>query len=165
METKKKWALVAWEKVCRPKRKGGLGLHDPQVTNNAYGVKLWGCWVKETTTPWVNLWKAKYALDIRDQDKIRFRGTREGPSIWNLDWHNKAWIQTNNFWEIRDGRSTFFGEDSLQQLPKIQDNPNYMILKYILKEGQGKKVHHYQNPNLNSLDQQVWSICPDHIPL
>jgi hypothetical protein len=25
-ETKKKWALVAWEKVCRPKRKGGLGL-------------------------------------------------------------------------------------------------------------------------------------------
>jgi hypothetical protein len=40
-ETKKKWALVAWEKVCRPKRKGGLGLQDPQMTNNAYGVKLW----------------------------------------------------------------------------------------------------------------------------
>jgi hypothetical protein len=39
-ETKKKWALVAWEKVCKPKGKGGLGLQDPQVTNEAYGAKL-----------------------------------------------------------------------------------------------------------------------------
>jgi hypothetical protein len=31
-ETKNKWALVAWE-VGKPKSKGGLGLHDPQVTN------------------------------------------------------------------------------------------------------------------------------------
>jgi hypothetical protein len=26
VESKKKWALVAWEKVCKPKCKGGLGL-------------------------------------------------------------------------------------------------------------------------------------------
>jgi hypothetical protein len=65
-EIKKKWAMVAWEKVCKPKSKGGLGLQDPQVTNDAYGVKLWWRWVKETTTPWVNLWKGKYASDISD---------------------------------------------------------------------------------------------------
>jgi hypothetical protein len=35
-ETRKKLALVAWEKVCKPRRKGGLGLHDPQETNEAY---------------------------------------------------------------------------------------------------------------------------------
>jgi hypothetical protein len=28
-ENKNKWALVAWEKVCRPKGKGDLGLQDP----------------------------------------------------------------------------------------------------------------------------------------
>jgi hypothetical protein len=56
-ETNKKWALVAWEKVCMPKRKGGLGLKDQQMTNNAYGAKLWWRWVKEIATPWVNLWK------------------------------------------------------------------------------------------------------------
>jgi hypothetical protein len=39
-KNKKKWALVAWDKVCRPKRKGGLGLQDPQVTNKSYGEKL-----------------------------------------------------------------------------------------------------------------------------
>jgi hypothetical protein len=40
-EDKKKWALVAWEKLCWPKKKGGLGLQDPQTTNDAYGEKLW----------------------------------------------------------------------------------------------------------------------------
>jgi len=34
-KNKKKWALVSWDKVCRPKRKGGLGLQDPQVNNEA----------------------------------------------------------------------------------------------------------------------------------
>ena len=80
-KTKKKSALVAWEKVCKPKRQGGLGLQDPQVTNNAYGAKLWWCWVKETNTPWVNPWKEKYASDIHDQDKIYFRGTGGGSAI------------------------------------------------------------------------------------
>jgi hypothetical protein len=74
-ETKKKWALVAWEKVCKAKCKGVLGLQDPQVTNESYGVKLWWRWVKETSTPWENLWKAKYALDVNDQDRIHFMGT------------------------------------------------------------------------------------------
>jgi hypothetical protein len=37
VKNKKKWALVAWEKVFRPKGKGGLGLQDPQVTNEAGG--------------------------------------------------------------------------------------------------------------------------------
>jgi hypothetical protein len=40
LENKKKWALVAWEKVCKQKCKGGLGLQDPQETNEAYGEKL-----------------------------------------------------------------------------------------------------------------------------
>jgi hypothetical protein len=44
---KKKWALVAWDNVCIPKSKGGLGLQDPQVTNKSYGAKLWWRWVKD----------------------------------------------------------------------------------------------------------------------
>jgi len=82
------------------------------VTNDAYGVKLWWCWIKETTTPWVNLWKEKYALDIRNRDKIRFGGIKEGSTIWNLAWRNKAWIQTYNFLEVRNGITTRFWEDT-----------------------------------------------------
>jgi hypothetical protein len=60
-EDKKKWVLVAWEKLCWPKSKGGLGLQDPQTTNVAYGEKLWWRWVKDSSSPWENLWKEKYA--------------------------------------------------------------------------------------------------------
>jgi hypothetical protein len=80
-ESKKRWALVAWENVCKPKCKGDMELQDPQVTNEAYGVKLWWRWVKENSTLWATLWKAKYAPDINDQDQIHFMGTREGSTI------------------------------------------------------------------------------------
>ena len=40
-EEKKKWALVAWDKIYKPKSHGGLGLHDPQILNKVLGEKLW----------------------------------------------------------------------------------------------------------------------------
>jgi len=40
-EEKKKWALVAWDKICKPKTHGGLGLDDSEVLNKVLGAKLW----------------------------------------------------------------------------------------------------------------------------
>jgi len=47
-----------------------MGLQDPQVTNEAYGDKHWWIWARDNSVPWENLWKAKYALNINDQDRI-----------------------------------------------------------------------------------------------
>jgi hypothetical protein len=154
-ETKKKWALVAWEKVCKPKSKGGLGLQDPQVTNDAYGVKLWWRWVKETTTPWVNLWKAKYAPDINDQDKIRFRGNREGSTIWNLAWRNKAWIQTHSFWEVRNGRTTRFWEDAWQQEPRMENQDREELQQEMTAQGK-TRVYHYWKQETDRNRWRIW---------
>jgi len=41
-EEKKKWALAAWDKICKPKSHGGLGLHDPVILNRFFRVKLCG---------------------------------------------------------------------------------------------------------------------------
>jgi hypothetical protein len=38
----KKWALVSWEKVCKPKSIGGLGLRDPSKLNNIMGINSGG---------------------------------------------------------------------------------------------------------------------------
>jgi len=40
-ETKKKWALVSWDKICKPKRQGGLGLDGQEILNKVLGAKLW----------------------------------------------------------------------------------------------------------------------------
>jgi hypothetical protein len=42
----KKWALVSWDKVCKPKSLGGLGLRDPGKLNNTMGEKIWWRWLK-----------------------------------------------------------------------------------------------------------------------
>jgi len=48
---KKKWALVAWDKLCKPNTHGGLGLHDPETLNEVFEEKLWWRWLKELITP------------------------------------------------------------------------------------------------------------------
>lgn len=39
-ETKKKWSLVSWEKNCKPKCHGGLGLDGQEILSNVLGAKL-----------------------------------------------------------------------------------------------------------------------------
>eukprot|EP00253_Pinus_taeda_P004451 PITA_04451 len=36
----RKWALVKWDKVCLPKKAGGIGLRDPEHSNRAMGAKI-----------------------------------------------------------------------------------------------------------------------------
>eukprot|EP00253_Pinus_taeda_P036151 PITA_36151 len=60
-EEKKKWELVAWDKLCKPKYHGGLGIHDPETLSRVSGEKLWSRWLNELETPWAKLWKHKYA--------------------------------------------------------------------------------------------------------
>ena len=60
-DTKRKWALVSWDKICKPKNHGGLGLDDQEILNKALGAKLWWHWVQHPKTQWANIWKEKYA--------------------------------------------------------------------------------------------------------
>jgi hypothetical protein len=126
---------VAWEKLCWPKRKGGLGLQDPQVTNEAYREKLWWRWVKDSSTLWASLWKEKYAPGINPQELIRFTGTGEGSTIWTLAWRNKKWIQDHSFWEIRNGQTTRFWEDAWQQEPRMENQDRERIKQEMLGKG------------------------------
>jgi hypothetical protein len=56
---KKKYRLVKWSVVCRPKDQGGLGVHDLEVKNSA----LLGKWMFKLLTEdgvWQTLLKRKY---------------------------------------------------------------------------------------------------------
>jgi len=60
-EDRKKWVLVSWEEICKPKNHGGLGLDDQEILSKVLGVKLWWRWVKNPKAQWVSIWKKKYA--------------------------------------------------------------------------------------------------------
>jgi len=60
-ETRKKWALVSWERICKPKNQGGLGLDNLEILNKALGAKLLWRWVKDPKSQWASIWKEEYA--------------------------------------------------------------------------------------------------------
>lgn len=59
VEEKKRIPLVAWDKVCRPKNKGGLGIKALKTFNKALLAKqLWRAY--DTKKDWNQIWFDKY---------------------------------------------------------------------------------------------------------
>lgn len=42
----RKWAMVAWEKLCKPKIHGGLGLKDPKLLSLVLSAKVRWQWLQ-----------------------------------------------------------------------------------------------------------------------
>lgn len=101
VEEKIKWALVAWDKIRKPKSHGGLGLHGPKTLSRVSKDKLWWRRFKESTTPWVKLWKQKYEKNWKERDQIQMSGCIKGSHIWNIAWENRGIVQKHSFWEIQ----------------------------------------------------------------
>ena len=57
----KKWALVDWNTLCKPKFAGGLGLWDSVNINRVTREKIWWKWISHSKEPWEKLWNHKYA--------------------------------------------------------------------------------------------------------
>eukprot|EP00253_Pinus_taeda_P023451 PITA_23451 len=76
---KKKWSLVAWKKLCRPKNRGGLNLVDPHTTNRVCGAKIWWKWISNTNLPWASHWKEKYRPTSSNLELIRLQ---DNPNAW-----------------------------------------------------------------------------------
>jgi hypothetical protein len=70
----KKWALVAWDKICLPKLNGGLGLRDPETLISILGAKTWWRWLTSKDALWTGLWQKKYSPQVRSQNLIRLTG-------------------------------------------------------------------------------------------
>lgn len=107
-KNKQKWALVAWEKICRPKIEVGLGLKDTDLLRKALGAKTLWRWLANPNSPWGILWKAKYAPTHSHEQLIRLNGSIKGSVIWNQVWENRTIIQKHSFWEIGKGDKALF---------------------------------------------------------
>lgn len=160
---KRKWALAAWDKVCKPKLAGCLNLIDPDISKKTGGAKLWWRWLKETNLPWAIHWKEKYTPNCRDQDLIRLQELLEGSPIWNLEKKNKNLIQEHSFWEIRNGESALLWEDSWQQHPKLEI-PELEAYKINCQNRGKHSVHQYWNPDSQDQEWRESSLPDAEIP-
>eukprot|EP00253_Pinus_taeda_P017769 PITA_17769 len=138
-ETRKKWTLVSWEKICKPKNQGGLGLDNPEILNKALGAKLWWRCVKDPKAQWASIWKEKSANAWPASEIIRMIGTVKGSPIWN----------------IREGDLALFWEDKWQQEPNLLKE-EFLGLKHETdNQGLVKVKDFWENPH-NVGKWRIW---------
>jgi hypothetical protein len=113
-QNNRKWALVGWDKLCKPKKQRGLGIRDPGKMNQVMGAKMWWRWLQHPQELWAKMWKQKYAPNVHSNQLIRFNEQMQGSNIWNTAWRNRPLIQQHAFWEIRNVESALFWQDSWQ---------------------------------------------------
>jgi hypothetical protein len=148
-----KWALVGWDKLCRSKKQGGLGIRDPGKMNQVMGAKMWWRWLQHPQELWAKMWKQKYAPNDQFNQLIRFNEQVHGSNIWNTAWRNRPLIQQHAFWEIRNGESALFWQDSWQQLPPLEDMEILNNIKTKLQQGRLQRVNDFWIP---TQDRQSW---------
>jgi hypothetical protein len=146
LQPNKKWALVSWDKVCTPKSMGGLGLQDPGKLNQIMGAKIWWRWMKTPDALWAQIWKNKYAPSMQTDQLIRHNVRIQGSNIWNTAWQNKDLIQKHAFWEIRNGDSARFWQDSWQQLKPLKELAELTPLQQALNQDPSLKVKDLWKP-------------------
>jgi exonuclease III len=115
----KKIALVSWETICKPKAQGGLGIRDPSTMNRVLSAKIWWRWLKNPTDLWAKLWRKKYASNTAENNLIRWNGDTTGSLIWTAAKQNRQLVTQHAFWEIGNGETALFWQDSWQQWPAL----------------------------------------------
>jgi hypothetical protein len=116
----KKFALISWEKLCRPKTQGGLGIRDPSIMNKVLSAKIWWRWLKRPQDLWAKLWRRKYTPNTTERSLIRWNEDTPGSLIWTTAKQNRHLVVNHAFWEIQNGQTAFFWNDSWQQLPILR---------------------------------------------
>jgi hypothetical protein len=121
-QASKKWALVAWNTICKPKDKGGLGLRDPEILNQTLGPKHGGDGYKKKGNFGVVSGNTNMLSKLNKKTLFTCWKHPWAPLSGTHAWKNKRLIQQHNFWEIQNGHSTLFWEDSWQQLPPLHQD-------------------------------------------
>lgn len=94
---------------------GELGLKDPYILNQVMGVKKWWRWIGGGRDLWKKLWTRKYNVPKRTEDILGYRDPPKGLAVWNLAAQNENLINQHAFWEICNGKTIRFWQDSWQQ--------------------------------------------------
>jgi len=101
----KKLVTVAWQKMCKPFKEGGLGIRSLANINEAGNLK--NCWeILQSDLQWAKLVRSRV---LRSNKPIRHFVSS---SVWNGAKHKFQTIQDNVTWKIGNGESIRLWLDS-----------------------------------------------------
>lgn len=109
---KRKTHLIAWDKICLPKKDGGLGIRAAKDMNKALIAKVGWRVLQDKLSLWARVVRSKYKVgDIHDQSWMVAK------SNWSPTWRSvgmglREVIHVGVSWIIGDGRQIRFWLDN-----------------------------------------------------
>lgn len=101
--------LISWEKVCRPKNMGGLGLRKTLPMNKAFLAKLTWKILTDNNSIWANLARKKY---LSNSNFFQYNPKQNDSKIWRHILSQREIIRKGIRWKIGNGHSTNFWLDN-----------------------------------------------------
>ena len=106
--TKKKYHLVKWTKICKHKKKGGLGIKDIRKMNISLLCKWWWKLDKEKVL-WQEIVKFKY---LRNNSIHSVKHKQSDSAVWSDLLKVKDIYLQGRKVMVKNGKYTFFWKDS-----------------------------------------------------
>ena len=110
----RKIAWVAWDKICQPRDKGGLGVIDI----GKFNLALLGKWIWRLKSKERSLWEDILVSKYGGWRDLRSQGQKSKDSVWRRDlrkvWNLEEWgndFEDRGQWEVGDGKEIRFWED------------------------------------------------------
>jgi len=123
--TEKGLPLVAWDKICRPKQNGGMGLRKTAAINRAYQRKLaWKIFTNQDSM-WVRIMRKKY---LRHHEFFSAQIKQGDSMVWKNIMKCRELIRQGLIWTIGDRKDISFWQDNwienmnLMDLLQIEDH-------------------------------------------
>lgn len=151
-------SLVAWDKVCQPKDRGGLGLRRLRDTNIAFLLKFAWEILSGSKSLWCKVLRAKYGLE---EDNISRQIKRKGCShlwgqlslVWDLGMKGMKW-------SIGKGTKVRFWKD-------VWIDEEGPLMQYIEarmpEEDENRSVASYVNEDGSWRWEEIYNYLPHHI--
>ncbi|CAN1153964.1 Putative ribonuclease H protein At1g65750 [Linum perenne] len=140
----RKTHLLSWERICRPKEEGGLGLRSARSLNLAYLIKLAFSFHQQPESLWVKVLHSKYLKEVEGEFLPTHKSSQS--ALWKGICSVWPMMMQGARVGIRDGCSTLFWStrwvDSGVILEEFADrldpgfNPLDMVSDFVTEEGQ-----------------------------
>lgn len=108
-EGQRKVHSVSWNRICQPKKEGGLGLRNMRDLNTTFLMRASWKFVSPPDTLWQTILRGKYNTWKTDFPKIDT--SKPGSNFWKGISKNWDSFRSNVAWQVGNGETVRFWED------------------------------------------------------
>ncbi|PKA58193.1 Putative ribonuclease H protein [Apostasia shenzhenica] len=113
--------FVAWEEACKPKSKGGLGIHKLRLWRELLVVKLAAKFMSSDNCIWRESLSAKYG-----RRRSMFEERRGDSWVWKLICMGGRAIDGHMIWLVEEGKTISFMDDPWLSTTPLRRWPTFI---------------------------------------